>query len=91
MAHPNEDLVRSGYAAFATGDMATLDELFADDIAWHAPGRNQLSGDYVGKEAVFGDVGEDRRAHRRDVHDRDPRPPGERHARGRARPREGRA
>ena len=31
MAHPNEDLVRRGYEAFATGDMATLNELFADD------------------------------------------------------------
>ena len=54
MAHPNEDLVRRGYAAFASADMATLDELFADDIVWHAPGRNQLSGDFVGKPAVFG-------------------------------------
>jgi hypothetical protein len=53
MAHPNEDLVRRGYAAFASGDMATLDELFADDVVWHAPGRNQLSGDQVGKQAVF--------------------------------------
>lgn len=53
MAHPNEDLIRRGYAAFSSGDMATLDELFADDIVWHAPGRNQLSGDFVGKEAVF--------------------------------------
>jgi len=53
MAHPNEDLVRRGYAAFATGDMATLDELFADDIAWHASGRGVVSGDFHGKEAVF--------------------------------------
>ena len=54
MAHPNEDLVRKGYGAFASADMATLDELFADDIVWHSPGRNRLSGDFVGKEAVFG-------------------------------------
>ena len=53
MAHPNEDLVRRGYAAFSSADMATLDELFSDDIVWHAPGRNQLSGDFVGKQAVF--------------------------------------
>ena len=53
MAHPNEDLVRRGYAAFMEGDMATLDELFADDIVWHAPGRNQLSGDFHGKQEVF--------------------------------------
>jgi len=53
MAHPNEDLVRKGYAAFGAGDMATLNELFSDDIVWHAPGRNQLSGDFHGKEEVF--------------------------------------
>ena len=54
MAHPNEELIRRGYDAFMTGDMETLDQLFADDIVWHAPGRNPLSGDHQGKEAVFG-------------------------------------
>ncbi len=53
MAHPNEDLARRGYAAFAAGDMATLDDLFADDIVWHVSGRGPLSGDYEGKEAVI--------------------------------------
>ncbi len=53
MAHPNEDLVRRGYQAFAEADMATLNELFADDIVWHAPGRNQLAGTYRGKNEVF--------------------------------------
>jgi len=54
MAHPNEDLVRRGYAAFQSGDMDTLRGLFADDIVWHAPGRNQLSGDFKGIDAVIG-------------------------------------
>jgi ketosteroid isomerase-like protein len=54
MAHPNEDLVRRGFAAFGAGDMATLSELFADDVVWHAGGRNPLSGDYKGKDEVFG-------------------------------------
>jgi ketosteroid isomerase-like protein len=53
MAHPNEDLVRRGYAAFGTGDMAALDGLFADDVVWHVGGRGPLSGDYAGKDAVF--------------------------------------
>jgi len=53
MTHPNEDLIRKGYAAFGAGDMATLNELFSDDIVWHAPGRNQLSGTFRGKEEVF--------------------------------------
>jgi ketosteroid isomerase-like protein len=34
----NADLVRRGYAAFSTGDMATLSELFASDAVWHVPG-----------------------------------------------------
>ena len=57
MAHPNEELVRRGFAAFGAGDMATLDGLFADDIVWHVGGRSPLSGDYAGKEAVLGYFG----------------------------------
>lgn len=30
---------------------------FADDIVWHVPGRNPLSGDYKGKEEVLGFFG----------------------------------
>ena len=53
MAHPNEEVVRRGFEAFLSGDMGALNDLFADDIVWHAPGRNPLSGDHKGKEAVF--------------------------------------
>lgn len=54
MAHPNEDLVRRGFAAFGTGDLATLGQLFADDIVWHVGGRSPITGDYKGKDEVFG-------------------------------------
>jgi ketosteroid isomerase-like protein len=53
MAHPNEEIVRRGYEAFLSGDMAAMDELLADDIVWHAPGHNQMAGDFRGKEAVM--------------------------------------
>jgi ketosteroid isomerase-like protein len=53
MAHPNEELIRKGYEAFLSGDMEALSGLLADDIIWHSPGRNQLSGDFRGKEEVF--------------------------------------
>lgn len=53
MAHPNADLVMKGFAAFATGDMATLDQIIADDAVWHSPGRGVISGDFRGKEAIF--------------------------------------
>jgi uncharacterized protein len=54
MAHPNEDLVRRGYAAFGSGDMAALRELFADDLVWHVGGRSPIAGDYKGKDEVLG-------------------------------------
>ncbi|SRR6266567_2696138 len=57
MAHPNADIVRRGYAAFAAGDMGTLRELFAPEIVWHNPGRNPLAGDYHGVDDVLGFFG----------------------------------
>ena len=61
MAHPNEDLVRRGYEAFNTADVATLQQLFADTTIWHEPGHSPISGDYQGLDQVlgfFGTVGE---------------------------------
>jgi len=55
--HPNLERARAGYEAFAQGDMATVNELFADDIVWHSGGNNILTGDYEGKEAVLGFLG----------------------------------
>jgi len=55
--HPNVALLRKGYEAFAKGDLDTLRGLFADDIVWHSPGNNILSGDYKGHEEVFGFFG----------------------------------
>jgi ketosteroid isomerase-like protein len=55
----NAELVRSGYAAFSAGDMATLNELFAEDAVWHVPGSNTLSGAKKGRGAIlafFGDL-----------------------------------
>jgi ketosteroid isomerase-like protein len=53
MAHPNEDRMRKGYEAFAAGDFTALDEIFDDNLVWHAPGNNPLAGDYQGKQAVY--------------------------------------
>ena len=55
--HPNAARIRDGYAAFAKGDFAVLNELFAEDLVWHDAGRNQTSGEYRGREAVFGFFG----------------------------------
>jgi hypothetical protein len=51
--HPNVARIRDGYAAFVKGDFAALNDLFAEDLLWHEGGRNQLSGEYRGREAVF--------------------------------------
>ena len=38
MAHPNEDLVREGFAAFGRGDMDALrKQFFTDDVRWRTP------------------------------------------------------
>jgi uncharacterized protein len=51
--HPNVALLRKGYDAFEKGDLDALRDLFAEDIVWHVPGNNMLSGDYQGPDAVF--------------------------------------
>ena len=51
--HPNASLLRRTYEAFARHDVATLGELFADDVVWHVPGRSALSGDFRGQDEVF--------------------------------------
>ncbi len=53
MTHPNAELIRRGYEAFAHGDMPTILNIFAQDITWHVPGRGPLSGDYKGHEGVL--------------------------------------
>ena len=57
MAHPNEDLIRRGYDAFAKGDMETLRELFDPGIVWHFPGQSLLAGEHRGVDAVLGFFG----------------------------------
>lgn len=52
--HPNGELIREGYEAFAKGDMDTIAGLFDDDIQWHAAGTSVISGDFKGKAEVFG-------------------------------------
>ena len=55
--HPNLELLRRGYAAYSAGDMDTINEIFHDDVVWHVAGHSPLSGDYKGKEQVFGFFG----------------------------------
>jgi uncharacterized protein len=52
--HPNVGRLRSGYEAYARGDLATLQGMFADTITFHFLGHTQLSGAYKGLSQVLG-------------------------------------
>lgn len=56
-AAENEARVRGGYEAFNTGDVAALVDLFAEDIVWHFPGTNKLSGEHIGLDATMAMLG----------------------------------
>jgi ketosteroid isomerase-like protein len=59
MAHPNEELLRRCYEAFAKGDLGTVMSIFDEDIVWHEPGRSPLAGDFKGHQQVqelFGSI-----------------------------------
>jgi len=53
--HPNAALHRKAHEAFANGDMGALTDLIAEDADWHSPGKSRISGDFHGREAVFGE------------------------------------
>jgi ketosteroid isomerase-like protein len=57
MTHPNEQIVRDGFAAFSAGDQETLRRVIAVDAVWHVPGRNPLAGSYKGIEEILGFFG----------------------------------
>jgi ketosteroid isomerase-like protein len=50
----NAELLRTAYEAFATGDVPAVLAIFSEDITFHIPGRNPISGDYAGHEEVTG-------------------------------------
>ena len=55
--HANVQQTRRAYEAFDKADMETVGERMTDDVVWHVGGNNSLSGDYKGKDAVFGFFG----------------------------------
>ena len=71
--HPNVELTRRGYDAFAKGDMAALSEMIAEDVTWHVRGVGPLSSGFQGRDQVFAFFGrlaeETSGTFRLDVHD----------------------
>jgi uncharacterized protein len=51
--HPNVDLIRRYYEAYATGDPEALRPFFAPDIRWTIPGHHPLSGTKTGVDEVL--------------------------------------
>jgi ketosteroid isomerase-like protein len=54
MVTDNAEVVRRGSVAFNAADIATLSELMDENVSWHTPGRSPIAGDYLGRDAVFG-------------------------------------
>jgi len=52
MAHPNEEVARSGTEALSKGDMEGFLSLHTDDTVVHFPGRGPMAGDHRGKDGV---------------------------------------
>ncbi len=57
-AQENIDLVRRGYAAFSSGDIETLQSLFAENAVWHAVGNGKMSGPKTGRDGILTYFGE---------------------------------
>lgn len=55
--HENAALLRAGYEAFASGDFEKLNEFIPEDAQWHVMGNSALSGDYTGRDAIYGYFG----------------------------------
>jgi ketosteroid isomerase-like protein len=49
----NLDTARSAYEAFATGDMAALQESFAEDAVWVTSDELPLGGEVKGRDAIL--------------------------------------
>jgi uncharacterized protein len=57
-AQENIELVRRGYDAFSSGNITTLNDLFAEDAVWHAAGRGVMSGSKQGRSYIMAYFGE---------------------------------
>ena len=49
----NKEVIQRGYAAFTSGDLETVMDLFHDDCEWVQPGRSEVSGAFHGKAEIM--------------------------------------
>jgi ketosteroid isomerase-like protein len=57
MRHPNVELLQAHIDALGRGDIPAAMSFYSDDVVFHYPGRNPLSGDYRGKDQVLALLG----------------------------------
>ena len=57
-ADENAAILRRAYAAFNSGDMDMLLEVFDESIVWHLPGRSAMAKDYEGRDATLAYFGQ---------------------------------
>jgi ketosteroid isomerase-like protein len=55
--HPNALMLRQAHENFQKGDLDALFALMSDDIAWHMPGNNVLSGTFRGRAEILESFG----------------------------------
>ncbi|MEF2978855.1 nuclear transport factor 2 family protein [Subtercola sp. YIM 133946] len=51
--HPNVAFVVEAHERLESGDLASINEMFAADIVWHEFGSSPLAGSYRGRDAVM--------------------------------------
>jgi ketosteroid isomerase-like protein len=57
MANITPERVNQAYEALASGDIGRINEYWAEDMNWHVPGHNRLSGWYHGRSAFLAFMG----------------------------------
>lgn len=53
MEHENANILKRLFDAFASRDLDAISAGLAEDVSWHTPGRSQLAGEHVGRDAVL--------------------------------------
>lgn len=56
--HPNGEMIRKLYDAFAVADLETIQQSLHDDAVLHVAGTGPIAGVYKGKDEVLGLLGE---------------------------------
>jgi ketosteroid isomerase-like protein len=58
VANVTPELVGKAYTALASGDMAQIEQFWAEDMNWLVPGHHPLAGWYHGRQAFLGFMAE---------------------------------